>query len=210
MVVMVIDVENNIPMQDIVQFSYIIYDDEHNIKKQINKYIKNRIIDDFSKSIHGISQNKINNDGVDFKDCVNEFLQDMNDINTIIGHAVNTDISKIKKNIAKYCEYIDVSELFTNKQIFDTYIVSDKVYKKKMKLGVLYTYLYGETMTNAHDAYYDCVYTYECYKKLKDCVIVEEDKIKKPRKKKNKEEIVIHHHCQSLEVDVVCNQTKTQ
>ena len=163
---LVIDLENNTINCDIVQFAYIVYDDNNKEMKRFNHYVKNRYA---SKRTCEITNGTITTDilqqkGILLIDIFNEFFKDLNKVSFICGHNVKTDINKIYSNLQKYKIKLSID-------ILDELIIKDtitlyKQYKKTTKsisLTDLYKELFKKTISYAHDALYDVIQTAECY-----------------------------------------------
>jgi hypothetical protein len=168
----VLDVENNCTNSDIIQLAYIVYDDEDNETKRINKYIKDRCVDNRTIKITGITIERLETEGVSFDTVMKEFLTDLVGTKVICGHNVNTDMAKIKSNLHKYKLQLVLNDsnidLFENLTIRDTMIMykSFKGQGKNVTLGNMFKELFGKDMVNAHDALSDVEHTAKCYVEL--------------------------------------------
>lgn len=153
---------------DIIQLSYIIYDRNHNKIKENDKYIRDRIVDNFLFNIHGISTEKLIKDGIDFDKVMKEFVNDINNCEIVLGHNVISDIKHIRSNIQKYKINIKY-DVFEDKEIVDTMKLGKIIYdmKKNPNLTELTKISSGIDMSKeAHNAYNDCKYTAMCYQKM--------------------------------------------
>lgn len=162
---MVLDTETADLNGDIVQLAYIIVDKNMNIIKKVSKYIKDRIPSNDTIPIHHITIDKLRNEGKDFYEVMNEFINDLTNINYIVGHNIGYDIRVILTNLRKFELKIITNgsinnNIFNNIEIKDTYSMSGK------SLGNLYMEIFNKPIDGAHDALYDVIATFDCYKYL--------------------------------------------
>ena len=84
----------------IVQFSYVIFDtDLNDIVKSSDKIVKLNdgvTIPEDSIKIHGITNEKSQENGYDVKDILTNFFADLKDSDLMVGHNVSFDINMIK------------------------------------------------------------------------------------------------------------------
>lgn len=174
---MCIDVETGKAKEDIIQLSYIIYDNTFKKIKQYNQYIKNRLIENFCADKNKITHNMLEQHGKTFEEVFTEFLFDLNSVQYVIGHNINSDITTIKNDIKKYNVVINNkinSDPFEKKIIYCTMNMGKLVCNLKDKrgriknpqLGELYKQLFNKNIYGAHDALYDVINTMECFIKL--------------------------------------------
>ena len=163
----------------IVQLSYLIYDDQENkIIKKKNNYIKlneDIKINKISESIHKISKYKLDQEGIDIKDILNDLNLSLLACDLIIGHNLNFDKNmfivecernKIKnsfdiiKNINEYCTMKNSINLckLENPYYPDSY--------KFPKLSELYFHLFNENPENLHNSWFDVLITFRCFYKI--------------------------------------------
>jgi DNA polymerase III epsilon subunit-like protein len=164
---MVLDVENNIKNNDIIQIAYKIYDQNNNLVKSFNKYVKDRYVDPQAMRITKITTKILKEKGEDFWEIMNEFLIDLNSVVFFVGHFVQTDISKIKNNMEKFgivvnCDPFDRVKIKYTEKIFKQMFPSID----SLKLESMYYKLFGKKMTGMHDASEDVEYTARCYFKM--------------------------------------------
>ena len=167
---MVFDVENNQNngCDDILQISYIIYDNEFNKIKEVNKYIKNRVVDKRTYDVHKLTSEFLDENGEDFEKVMDVFVVDIVDVGYIVGHNVETDMRKVRINMIKHMKYF--GDIFEGKKVYDTMKMGKDVYGESMALEVLYGNCVGKKMENMHNAYYDALFTWEVFVKLYECV----------------------------------------
>jgi DNA polymerase III epsilon subunit-like protein len=151
---------------DIIQIAYVIIDENKNIIKKQNYYVKDRISSIQAQGIHNITVDKLRTVGKDFFYIMNEFITDLQNVNTIVGHNLDFDIRVVLNNLRKYDikiinNNIEEYNLFKQFIIYDTYKIS------KVKLNKLYFDLFNDNIINAHDALSDVEATLKCYLELK-------------------------------------------
>jgi DNA polymerase III epsilon subunit-like protein len=151
---------------DIIQIAYVIIDENKNIIKKQNYYVKDRISSIQAQGIHNITVDKLRTVGKDFFYIMNEFITDLQNVNTIVGHNLDFDIRAVLNNLRKYDikiinNNIEEYNLFKQFIIYDTYKIS------KVKLNKLYFDLFNDNIINAHDALSDVEATLKCYLELK-------------------------------------------
>jgi DNA polymerase III epsilon subunit-like protein len=173
---------------NIVQFSYIIYDTQSgDILKVLDKIIKleNTLISEESSKIHGITNAISLEKGIDLELIINEFFEDIKNVDLIIGHNILFDLNvlkielmRLKKiNEQKYLNYLDV--INTKKNFYCTMQESIELcnievlnkkgekYIKFPKLSELYIKLFNEVPNNLHNSLIDVIITLRCFMKLK-------------------------------------------
>ncbi len=168
---MILDTETSDFNGDIIQFSWIIINDDNKILESNNFYIKDRLTSRDSYQVHKISVEKLRKEGKDFYFVIEKFIENLRQVNFVVGHNISYDLRCINKNLRKY----DVQILESNEnqsQIFDIFKNFDIICTKKLSggksLDSLYTQLFNEKMIDAHDSLVDVMYTYKCYTKLID------------------------------------------
>jgi DNA polymerase-3 subunit alpha len=89
----------------IIQFSYVIYDIKESklikIKDNIVKIDSNIEISNDSIKIHGITKEKSKNEGVNLKLLIDEFMEDFEKVDYIVGHNLVFDLNMIKAEIMR-------------------------------------------------------------------------------------------------------------
>ena len=150
---------------DIIQIAYIIINENNNIIKKQNYYIKDRISSIKAQKIHNITVDKLRKIGKDFFDVMNEFIMDLQNVNTIVGHNLDFDIRVILNNLRKY----DIKIIVNNNEeyeLFKYFIIYDTYKKSKVTLNKLYFDLFNDNINNAHYALSDVEATLKCYLEL--------------------------------------------
>ena len=171
---------NNWPF--IVQFSYIIYDmNTHKLIKTFDSLVKiNELvkIDPKSIEIHGIHKEQCIREGKHIVDIVSEFMTDLNQCETLIGHNIEFDrnmliIEMLRNNLFEtympvlqkkknYCTMKNTVNLCNIK-------VEGKsgIYKKFPKLTELHEKLFYSAPKYMHNSFHDILITLRCYVKMK-------------------------------------------
>ena len=96
---------------------------------------------------------------------MNEFIMDLQNVNTIVGHNLDFDIRVILNNLRKY----DIKIIVNNNEeyeLFKYFIIYDTYKKSKVTLNKLYFDLFNDNINNAHDALSDVEATLKCYLEL--------------------------------------------
>jgi DNA polymerase III epsilon subunit-like protein len=162
---MVLDTETADLNGDIIQLSYIVVDNDMNIVKKVNKYIKDRIPSSETISIHNITINKLRTKGSDFNDVINTFIKDLENVDYIVGHNVGYDLRVIINNLRKY-EITIITDNKVNNNIFSNIPIKDTYQMSKKSLEQLHQELFNLPVYGAHNAINDVLATFECYKKI--------------------------------------------
>ena len=89
----------------IVQFSYVIYDNETNIVlKTVDHIIKvpdNVVISEENSNIHGITDTMSKTSGQDIEDVLSVFMEDYNNADIIVAHNMEFDFNIIKVELMR-------------------------------------------------------------------------------------------------------------
>ena len=162
---MVLDVENNCMNQDIIQIAYIIYSDDNKEIKRVNRYVKDRFVDQRACEITRITTDILRTRGIPFIQIIKELFSDAIALKSVCGHNLHTDITKIKNNMVKYHIKSNI-DVFRILPINDTMIMYRDTYGKKISLSAMYNQLMGRPMQGAHDAMVDVESTAQCFIQL--------------------------------------------
>jgi DNA polymerase III epsilon subunit-like protein len=175
----------------IVQFSYIIFDSETNriikIKDCIIKIPDTVTISEENSNIHGITNEITSRRGINIQHVIEEFFEDINNVDHIVGHNVSFDINMVKvelnrlllnsDEVIQFQDYLTV--LNESNNIYCTMQESielcaiemkDKFgrsYKKFPKLVELYKKMFNVTPNNLHNSLNDVIVCLRCFMKLK-------------------------------------------
>ena len=171
----------------ILQIAWILYDTEKNlIIDKFNNLIKidsNIIIDPKSIEVHKITQEKLQEEGIDINIVLDKFNIILNWADVIVGHNLIFDKNMIQVegirnhrpinfirngvSISQYCTMLNSVNLckiaFPNR-INNSYNYKDNY--KYPKLSELIYFLFKEENINFHDAFIDVMYTLRAYYKL--------------------------------------------
>lgn len=179
----------------IVQFSYLIYDSSLNdiivSKDYIIKLPENVIIPEESCKIHNITNAISKQKGLYINDVLNEFFNNLEMVDALIGHNIQFDINMIKiellrtinddsfsnreirlqkKNLHYITNYQNIictlkdTITFCNIQSIDK---SGNPFLKYPKLIELHEKLFNESPNNLHNSFNDILVTLRCFMKLK-------------------------------------------
>ena len=169
---MVLDTETTELNGDIIQIAWVLVQFDiygnHTIIKQFNKLVKDRIPTSKSIQIHKIDINKIRTFGEDFYNIIQDFIQDLQQTHTIIGHNISFDLRIILNNLRKFG--IGIIDEKSNQMIFNLFDNFNIVCTKKLNGGgtleQMHMNLEKTQFDGAHDALYDVLATLRCYSKL--------------------------------------------
>ena len=170
----IFDTETSGFYNDVLQLAYVVCDNNGNIIKEVNRYVKNRLPTIESTKIHGIDIKKIKKEGIEFNAVIKEFVENLQECHTIVGHNINYDITTIHNDIRTYgINIIDDKgsprlNIFKDIEIKDTMTMNGK----KIKLGELYLKLFNKNIEGAHNAIYDVYATKQIYFRLKNIVLL--------------------------------------
>ena len=163
----------------IVQFSWIVYDIENMDMIKCEDHIiklKNMTIPPQSTEIHGITNEMMNEKGVDLLGVIGKFYDDLQNADICVAHNLKFDKSMIMVESAR----LNISsELFENKIEFCTMLYGDKITKltrlnyqnktvsKHPKLIELYEKLFDQRPSNLHNSLVDVLVCFRCYYKMR-------------------------------------------
>jgi len=161
----------------IVQLSWILFDTNNysiiDIQDHVIKIDKNVELTQESVNIHGITREKINNNGIHINNAIALFIGALESSGLMIGHNIEFDVNMIRAeiirntdndsslefNIPKYCTMksnIDYCNIITTSKY-------GRKYKKFPKLIELHEKLFNTTPCNLHDSMTDVIVTLRCY-----------------------------------------------
>ena len=157
----------------IVQLSWIMYN------TKTKSYVENDfilkipiLVPEDSTKIHGIT-NDISDNGYDFSEIVDMFLNDIKKCDMLVAHNIQYDLNMLEIELSRINRWGDIDLLFS-KDIFDTMKQSVNVLKlpgkygkyKFPRLSEVYIHFFGEMFENAHNAMGDIRATLKVYEKL--------------------------------------------
>ena len=161
---------------NIVQFSWIIYDSNNNTISNINDHIikLNQDIPEETIKIHGITNEKMKNDGVDIGIVLNLFTKDMLDSDILVAHNINFDKSMIaieylKNNRINWIgrhrkyEYCTMKRSLNICNIYKKNEYTGERTKKYPKLMELHYYWFKTIPNNLHNSLIDVFVCFRCY-----------------------------------------------
>jgi len=162
----------------IVQISYGIYEANGTLKAMIDNIIRPNgfVIPDIAISIHNISNEIANSEGISLKDAINTFRNHIATVDAIIGHNVKFDINVLLSELYRMRENTLINEINSKKHVC-TMKSSVNLLQlpghvmnsfKNPKLKELYKYLFNQEQTNCHNAKYDVINTARCYFELRN------------------------------------------
>ena len=165
---MVLDTEYDTFPKRLLAISYVIN------KKQIVNYVKhdpnvfqvNEEGDSFK--VHKLSNNFLQENGLSVGQVLDNFSNELDNIDTIMGHNVITaDLDVIRREaIGKKMWFGKIREKFKKLKIHDTMeSFRDKHPGEKASLDNVYSFLLDEKMLDHHNPLADCLNTLKCYKK---------------------------------------------
>jgi DNA polymerase III epsilon subunit-like protein len=177
----------------IVQFSYVSYDTDKNqssISDNIIQIPEHVIIPQECINIHGITQEKCENEGVILYNVLRDFFIKVKQADYIVGHNLEFDVKmlviefyRLKKNNGviddgydNIIHYFEKGEQF-NSKCFCTMKNSVDICKlenpnnkckgyKYPKLSELHKHLFSYEPKNLHNSLFDVVITLRCFYKL--------------------------------------------
>lgn len=162
----------------ILQLSFIVYDDE---RKQITQlkdnYIKQNInISKESTKIHGITQEIMNNKGVNLEDEMNIFDIALKTSDIVVGHNISFDkrvymVEALRRyrrqyftiNGKKKPEYCTMKNSVNLCKIEKINNKTKSTFYKYPTLKELHTHLFNEFPENLHNSLIDIFATLRCY-----------------------------------------------
>lgn len=155
----------------IVQFSWGLYTENGKCKEIKNYIIKpDGWLMNGSDKCHGISQEKAETEGIDIKDVLTQYKNDIdNHCMKVVCHNANFDIRVVASEFVRAKMEIPIAETCcTMKEGVNYCKITPKV-KGEYKwpsLQELYRKCFDEDLENAHNSYYDVVNCARCYFKL--------------------------------------------
>lgn len=168
----------------VVQLSWLVYDTGANKVSSINDYLiklpDGVKIPEESTEIHGITNNMMKG-GKDIRRVLIKFANDYANCKIIVAHNINFDkkmmdvefyregmigyLDKFRKKM--FCT-MQSSKTFCNLTMISKY--TGKTMLKWPKLCELHDKLFGEIMSNTHNALVDILMCFRCYYKLENSI----------------------------------------
>jgi len=174
-------VENSEMWPYIVQFSWLIYDDNTDKIPKISDYIvklpDGMDIPEESTRIHGITTERMLSEGLSIKDVLREFTSDFLDCQMLIAHNIEFDSKVIQ---AEYCRNTPINWLGRHRKIeYCTMKYGKKItnilrpskfhngtYQKPPKLIELHKELFKSDPNNLHNSLVDVFVCFRCFHQM--------------------------------------------
>lgn len=152
----------------ILQFAaiYGVFDGkEFHEETRINQYINiTTKINFFAQRVHGISKSMVEEYGY-IDSYIDTFIEYINKSDHVVGHNISFDIRMLQQDCERIGKQYDRDCVKTFCTMKDIDHVSD-LPKKRPRLWLLYTHLFGKEFDNAHDAMADIQATKDCFVEL--------------------------------------------
>lgn len=164
---------------DIVQISWILYDDETNKLHDMKDFIVNigRDIPEESSKIHGITTERMMKEGVPFQDILGYINDALHNCEYVVCHNLDFDKKTLIANMKKMgCinifDVLRVKEFCTMKNSIDICKIKKYNYRTGMlenkwpRLNELHRYYFGSIPKNLHNSMNDVLVTLRCFHKM--------------------------------------------
>lgn len=156
---------------NLLELGYLTCDSDFNIIENYNNLIKtNCEIPEIITKLTGIDKEKIINNGIEIKDILNKFINDIKKCDIIIAHNNKFDLGIIKKELKKENMLLYYNNLIEKKinidsvSLFKNYI--DKKNINNYKLQTIYNYFNDIEYEQTHRALDDCYMLHNSIKNL--------------------------------------------
>ena len=171
------------PMQDtanwprLVQLAWLLVDERGIEQKRKSVIIRpdGFSIPEEAVQVHGITTERAQNEGLSLRNVLDEFMQDLELAEEVVGHNINFDIHIVGAELCRLglsTQTISYKPTTCTMKSFTDYcaIPSNNGYGgyKWPTLEELYYKVFGCGMENAHDALGDVIATKECFFELKN------------------------------------------
>jgi len=157
----------------IVQIAWCIYDTEGNLWESYSHIIKpdGFVVPPESTKIHRISHEKALAEGIDLKESLIRFLEDVRSASFIVAHNIDFDLKIIGSELLRLGlenDLIAAEKICTMKSSVNYCRISNgRGAYKWPNLTELYTCLFAKTFAEAHDALFDVKACADCFFELK-------------------------------------------
>lgn len=156
----------------LIQLSWIIADQAGDIIKKANYIIRPNgfVIPESVSKVHGITTQRASVEGVDLTEAIDEFMEDVDKCEFIIGHNVSFDKKIVGAELVRMGRHDTLSNkksCCTMESTKNFCKISGSYGYKYPKLQELYYKLFGRNFNNAHNSAADVNATYECYWELR-------------------------------------------
>lgn len=162
----------------IIQLSYVLYE---TTKFKIVKCVDNIIrlddsveISEESINVHGITRSISKRKGIDIKVAINEFMDDLQNVECIVGHNLQFDKDmiivetvrmnnmKVFTNLKEYCTMKNGKIMCNIKKVS----LTGEPYLKYPRLTELHEKIFNKIPNGAHDSLADVLICLRCYIKM--------------------------------------------
>lgn len=144
-------VHNDVPIE---QSYFLVRPDDFEISEESTK-------------IHGITKKMANEIGLSMQQVLKMLWDSIAKCRTLVAHNIQFDVSIILSEFHRAGMQDAIDCVYEKAHICTMRKGKEVLAMKKFpKLGELYKGLYGEEITNAHDAQYDTLYCYKCFAKM--------------------------------------------
>ena len=177
----------------IVQFSYIVYEDDIKLYDEIIRLPDNIVIPEESSNIHKITTEMSRKSSVKIEDCLLRFIEECLTADLIIGHNLNFDNAMVVCELERYKNslehddeerenvgriihrflnstfYCTMQETIDYCNIVRTFNKSPKTYVKFPKLIELHDKMFGKDTLSVelHNSLNDVLVCFRCFYKYK-------------------------------------------
>jgi DNA polymerase III epsilon subunit-like protein len=159
----------------IVQLSYIVTDYDYNKNHLDDFVIKRENFNIRNSEFHSITDEISDKEGIDFDIAIEKFYENLKKIDFIIAHNIAFDISVIKSELYRRKRF-DILNEIEKKNLICTMRHTKNILKIVNKFGKykypsmkeLYSYCFGQEISNAHNSMYDVINLHACIKYMYD------------------------------------------
>ena len=148
----------------LIELGYILYDIKGIKYKTVSNIVlpNNFSIDNWK--IHGITNEIATKEGIELKEVLDKFSEDLDLVDTIIGHNIKFDMNVLLSEFYRN-DRQDLIEKFKTKKVICTMQVGKVVMKqyKFPKLIELYHFLFNEICNQEHRALSDVIICAKCF-----------------------------------------------
>lgn len=160
----------NFESSRIIEIGYIILSNDGVVLKERNTFVKYAPETDIQNShIHGITNDMVQEDGIDIKDLFTELNDDLKKVHTIVAHNLEFDYNILLSEIYRhYNNNRDLLGQIYSKQLYCTMKEGQRLMnvKKYPKLVELNKYLFDKDWAQTHRALDDVKVCMNCYMEL--------------------------------------------
>jgi len=150
-----------------IELGYIIYDENNTEIKRFNKLIYHKRLSIKNSFIHGITQKMCYKKGESSEKVLDEFYEDLKNVDLLICHNISFDKNIILNEISR-CNMSDLYNELFNKKTLCTLEKTKELYGKRTKLSTWYKNLFNDDIIQNHRALDDVIMTSKCY--FKSCL----------------------------------------